>query len=238
MRISRSVLGFLSGAALLGLMPAANAQMAVVDVSAITQLVQQVGVLQQQLNTARNVLTNAQTQLQSMTGSRGMQNLLTGVTRNYLPTDWSDLISAINQTSANYGALSQSIRGTLAANAILSPQQIATLSPAEANQLQAARTSAATLQALTQQALSTTSTRFSSIQQLITAIGSATDQKGALDLQARIQAEQGMLQNESTKLGTLYQVIQAEELTRKQQARENAIASIGSLRALPALRLP
>ena len=96
-------------------------------------------------------------------------------------------------------------------------------------QLQAGRiSSAATPQALTQQALSTTSSRFASIQQLITAIGSATDAKGALDLQARIQSEQGLLQTESTKLGILYQVVQAEELTRKQQARENAIASVGS----------
>jgi type IV secretion system protein VirB5 len=73
---------------------------------------------------------------------------------------------------------------------------------------------------------------------LITAIGTATDAKGALDLQARIQSEQGLLQTESTKLGILYQVVQAEELTRKQQARENAIASVGSLRTLAPLQLP
>jgi type IV secretion system protein VirB5 len=92
------------------------------------------------------------------------------------------------------------------------------------------------LQALTRQALSETSRRFGSIQQLIDAIPGAGDQKAILDLQARIQAEQGMLQNESTKLGVLYQAAQAEEWARQQRVREQAIASIGSLRDLPPLR--
>ena len=43
------------------------------------------------------------------------------------------------------------------------------------------------------------------MQTLINAIPSATDQKGILDLQARIQAEQGMLQTDQTKLHVLYQ---------------------------------
>ena len=82
-----------------------------------------------------------------------------------------------------------------------------------------------------------TSRRFQSIQQLINAISRASDQKAILDLQARIQAEQGMLQNEATKLGILYQTAQAEEWARKQRVREQAIASIGSLRDLPPLEL-
>jgi len=44
-------------------------------------------------------------------------------------------------------------------------------------------------QALSHQALSSASGRFASIQSLISAISSAADQKGILDLQARISAE-------------------------------------------------
>ena len=55
----------------------------------------------------------------------------------------------------------------------------------------------------------TRSDRFTSLQQLISAIGGATDQKASLDLNARIAAEQGMLQNEQTKLQVLYQVAQS-----------------------------
>ena len=49
------------------------------------------------------------------------------------------------------------------------------------------------------------------MQCLIDAIPAATDQKGILDLQARIGAEQGMLQNEQTKLLVLSQALRAED---------------------------
>jgi type IV secretion system protein VirB5 len=124
------------------------------------------------------------------------------------------------------------------ANAVLTPAQVSALSPAEQSQLLAARQSAAMLQTISSEALATTSARFASLQQLINAIPTATDQKGILDLQARIQAEQAMLQNESTKLNTLYQASQAEELIRRQRASEQAIADAGSLRDLPSLQLP
>jgi type IV secretion system protein VirB5 len=93
------------------------------------------------------------------------------------------------------------------------------------------------LQMMTRQALARTSSRFAALQQLIDAISGASDQKAILDLQARIQAEQGMLQNESTKLQVLYQLSQAEELSRRQRTREQAISSIGSLRRLPPIGL-
>ena len=76
------------------------------------------------------------------------------------------------------------------------------------------------------------------VQTLINAIPSANDQKGILDLQARIQAEQGMLQTDSTKLNLLYQAAQAQELARRQSAFEQVVAGVGNLRTLPALRLP
>src|ERR1700682_2297950 len=170
--------------------PPANAQFAVIDVSAIRQLVQEVQQMQQALQTAQNQLNQAQQEYQSITGLRGMQNLLSGINRNYLPTTWSQLPAA----------LASPIQTQVNSNAVLTPAQIAALSPAEQQQLNAARTNAALLQVATQQAYSTTSSRFASVQQLINTIGSANDQKGILDLQARIQAEQGMLQTDNTKL--------------------------------------
>ena len=86
-------------------------------------------------------------------------------------------------------------------------------------------------------ALANSSDRFTSLQQLISAIGSATDEKASLDLTARITAEQAMEQNEQTKLQVLYQVAQAQEWSRAQQVRERAIADQGSLRSLPPMGL-
>jgi type IV secretion system protein VirB5 len=213
---------------LTGLSREANAQFAVIDIGAITQLIQQVQQMQQALQTAQNQLNQAQQEYQSITGLRGMQNLLSGVNRNYLPTTWAQLPVAL-------GAPLQAQMGS---NAVLTSAQVATLSPAEQQQLNAARTNAALLQVATQQAYSTTSSRFASVQTLINAISTANDQKGILDLQARIQAEQGMLQTDSTKLNLLYQAAQAQELARRQTAAEQVVAGVGNLRTLPTLRLP
>ena len=82
-------------------------------------------------------------------------------------------------------------------------------------------------QALSHQALANASNRFAAIQTLIAAISSATDQKGILDLQARISAELGMLQNEQTKLQILNQATQAQESSLRQLGREQVIDAHG-----------
>ena len=211
-----------------GFCPQAKAQFAVIDVGAIVQLVQEVEQMEQVLQTAQNELNQAKQEYQSITGLRGMQNLLSGINRNYLPTTWAQLPIG----------LASPIQSQVNTNAVLTSTQMASLSPAEQQQLNAARGNAALLQVATQQAYATTSGRFASVQTLINAIPSATDQKGILELQARIQAEQGMLQTDSTKLNLLYQAAQAQELARKQSALEQVVSGVGNLRTLPALRLP
>jgi type IV secretion system protein VirB5 len=213
---------------LMGFSLCAKAQWAVVDVGAIAQLIQQVQKMEQAIQTAENQLNQAQQQYQSMTGNRGMQNLLSGVNRNYLVSDFNQLASA----------LSPGIQSHITTNAVLTPTQVAALSLSEQQQLTSARTNSALLQTASQQAYSNASARFASIQQLINAIPTAADQKGILELQTRIAAENGMLQNESTKLNVLYQAAQAQEWARRQSASEQIVASVGSLRTLAPLRLP
>src|ERR1700730_17776939 len=81
--------------------PSARAQWAVVDVGAITQLLQEVQTMQQQLSAAQNQLLQAQQEFQSITGNRGMQNLLAMSLpmRNYLPANWTQLSAVLNQSS-------------------------------------------------------------------------------------------------------------------------------------------
>lgn len=219
-------------ACLLGLIaaaPAARAQWAVIDVPAIAQLIQEVETMREQLATARNQLESAQQAVQAMTGNRGMQALLSGTQRNYLPADWTQITNALNGAPSNgYSAFSQDVRRTMAANAVLTPQRLASLSPADQQQIQAARQAGALQQALSHEALANASNRFAALQSLIGAISSATDQKAILDLQARISAEIGMLQNEQTKMQILYQSTQAQESVVRQQAAERAIAEQGT----------
>ena len=223
----------------LAVAPPSNAQWAVVDVGAITQLIQEISYWKQQIQAMSSQLNQLQSTYDAMTGNRGMQNLLpiTPQTRNYLPTNWQGLIATLNGLSGSYGALSAQLNSTLSANAILTPAQLSRLSPQEQAQLQSSRNSAALMQATSQQALQASSQRFTSLQQLINAIPTATDQKGALDLQARIAAEQAMLQNEQTKIQTLNQALQADERARQQRAQELSISNLGSLRTLPPIGL-
>jgi type IV secretion system protein VirB5 len=175
--------------------PAARAQWAVVDVGAIAQLIQEVQTMSQQLITAEAQLQQAKSTLQSMSGSRGMQTLLSGTNRNYLPTSSAQLTSAM-QGGGSYPGLTSDVRNAVNANAVLTPAQLALLSPSDQQQIAASRQAAALRQAIAQEALTNSSSRFAALQTLISAIGSASDQKGILDLQARISAELGMLQNE------------------------------------------
>ena len=215
----------------------AQAQFAVIDVGAIAQLIQEVSTLEQDLAVAKNELTQAQTEYASMTGSRGMQNLLGGINRNYLPQNWTQLSQIMSGSSGGYPGVASSYSSLVTSNAVMGPAQVAALSPSEQAELQAQRSSVALLQTTTRTALQNASDRFASLQQLISAIGQATDQKGALDLETRIAAEEAMLQDEQTKLQILFQVAQSQEWAQVQQSREQSIVDQGSLRQLPAMGL-
>jgi len=205
----------------------ARAQWAVIDAPAIVQLVQQVQTMEQELQTARDQLGQAKQALQTMTGNRGMELLQSGTPRNYLPSSWSQLKSVMQGGAAGYPGLAAEVRNAIGANAVLTPQQLAAFSAADQQRIAAARQSSALQQALAQEALANASGRFASIQSLVAAISTAGDQKAILDLQARISAELGMLQNEQTKLQILHLATQAQESVNRQQEREEVIAGHG-----------
>ena len=107
------------------------------------------------------------------------------------------------------------------------PLQLSALSAADAQHIAAARQTVALRQAIAQEALANASGRFAAIQSLIAAISSAPDQKAILDLQTRISAELGMLQNEQTKLQVLAQAALALDSANTLREREQAISGQG-----------
>ena len=207
-------------------LPAARAQWAVIDVGAIAQLIQEVQTLRQQLTTAQAQLNQAEAALATTTGNRGMQLLLGGTNRNYLPTSAAQLTAA-SQGGGGYPGLASGVQASINSNAVLSPAQLATLPPPAQQQVVADRQAIALRQAVAAQALSNSSARFAALQSLIAAITSARDQKGILDLQARINAELGMLQNEQTKLQVLAQATEAMSAVNAQREREQVIIGQG-----------
>jgi type IV secretion system protein VirB5 len=245
--IRRSMAGFV-GAMLVMVgvtfAPPTQAQMAVIDVAAIMQFLEQIAALQQQLSTLRNQLDTAKDQLgttkdefKSTTGSRGMEQLLGNEARNYLPRNWPELESTLKQASSTFGALGRDAQSIEKSNAVLSDATLARYSPRERDIILAERRRAASLQAMTRQALAATSQRFDSMSELVHAIGGAQDQKAILDLSARIGAEQAMLANEQTKLQSLQHAAEAEAAARAQRVREASAAGVGNMRTLPPLGL-
>jgi type IV secretion system protein VirB5 len=215
---------------LLSLAPVAHAQFAVIDIAAVNQLVAEVQQLEQQLATARSQLTQAQAEFQAMTGSRGMQSLLGGTVRNYLPPDWTTLQGVLQGTggaAGAYPALVTELTQAINANSVLTAQQLSALPAVAGQSLQAGRQSSALLQSLAHEALANSSQRFDALQQLIDAIGTTRDQKSILELEARIAAEGGMLENERTKLDDLYQSTQADRWVNAQRTRELIVAGHG-----------
>src|SRR4051812_23230348 len=98
----RSHLQIIAAACLFGTCGMAHAQFAVIDVGAIAQLIQQLKTMSDQLQTARSQLTEAQRTLDALRGGRGMEGLLAGTVRNYLPPTWQELERAVGQASAQY----------------------------------------------------------------------------------------------------------------------------------------
>ncbi len=214
-----------------------QAALPVIDVGAIAQMLQQLAMLRDQLTTARNQLREAQSQLQSMTGGRGLENLLPAEPRNYLPADWRELSDVFTSTSRQYQGLVASLDSIVQANAVLDANAVARLPAAQRQALDLARREVALAQSVSRDSLTVTSERFNSLGQLIAALSRAQDPKTVWDLQARIAAEQAMLTNEQAKLATMFESMRADQAARRQQRRETALRDIGRLRNLPPLGL-
>ena len=134
----------------------AQAQLAVIDVGAITQLILEVQQLQQALQVAQNTLMQAQQAYAAITGGRGMELLLAGINRNYLPTNWAQLIGAEAGGGGAYGALGGDVAATIQRNALVTPDITANFSAAENAQLNARRGAVALQEALARQELGRT----------------------------------------------------------------------------------
>jgi type IV secretion system protein VirB5 len=236
-RLRKSVLIALVSVAGIGVAAPASAGMPVIDVANLAQAIQQVlswgqqlqGMTQQYTEMVRSY-EQLQSTYNSLTGPRGMQNLLTVslANRNYLPATSSQLTGVINGTSTTYPLLSSQVQSSIQANAILSAQGMSGLSPQAQQYIRQSRQAAATLGMLSATSQANASNNFSSVQTLIGALGTTADTKASADLNGRIQSEQVMTQTNQIKTDALYQSIQAQQLQNAQLAREAAVKQQGS----------
>ena len=187
-----------------------------------TQMVKQITQLQDQI-------TQAQQTFNSLNGIRGMAGLVNNpALRTYLPPDWNQAMNVISHPAA-YAGLSGSVTAIRDAAKLLDIAST-NIDPASdtGRAFQAAQNQAATNRALGEAGYKAASDRISTIQVLLDKVNDAPDQKDILDLQARIQAEQAMVQNENVKLAVMAQLQQAQRDIQDQQSREIIMKSTRS----------
>ena len=170
-----------------------------------------------QLQRMTNQFNQLKSTYDSMNGSRGMADLVNNpAARQYLPANYQDILSS---GYGNWASIRSSAKVMGIEDTTLNPKS----DVAKAFELTARQ--AALNRATMEDGYNQASQRFSSIQVLLDKVNAAPDQKDIADLQARIQAEQVMMQNESTKLAMLGQLAQAQRDLSNQQAMEIGMKS-------------
>ncbi|TQK03408.1 type IV secretion system protein [Herbaspirillum sp. SJZ107] len=160
----------------------AQAQMVVTDPTALAEAVKQVRAWEQQYAQMR-------VQIDSMTGNRGMAALLPASTR-VLPADWT-------QSMTQLSALAQEIRS---AQAVLTPAQAASLSPALQSFLSQSQNISAANQAMAQAAYNDATVREQRLRTLTGALATTNDPKAAYDLSNAIAIEHAALVKDQNQL--------------------------------------
>jgi type IV secretion system protein VirB5 len=189
----------------------------VFDASNLAQQIQQVTAWGQQFQQMEQQFTQMKQQYDSLSGIRGMASLVNNpALRNYLPPEYQQMLNG-----QNMAGISGSVTAIRDAAKIVGVEGTGLDAASDAAKaFTNAQNQNALNRAIGEEGYRQASQRFSSIQQLLDKVNAAPDQKDILDLQARIQAEQVMMQNEQTKLNMMTYLAQAQRDIQQQQARE------------------
>jgi type IV secretion system protein VirB5 len=189
-----------------------------------------------QLSQLKQQYQQMQQQYQSLTGSRGMSDLMNSSAfqqaRRMLPPDAQQALNLAN--GGSYGNLGNAINDIKQAATTLSTDSFS--SPTAANQWQTELNQAATNKALSMEAYTAAAQRLQNLEDMTAEISQTQDPKAIAELQARIATEQGMIQNEQSKLQALSMLAAAEKQLADQQANEISIKS-GSVANIPRIQI-
>jgi type IV secretion system protein VirB5 len=199
----------------------------VIDASNLAQQVQQVIAWGKQFEQMEQQFNQLQQQYNSLNGVRGMASLVNNpALRNYLPEEFQDLLSGNNLPAGISGSIS-AIRD--AAQLLNVNDTGLSVTSDAAHAFIGAQNQNALNRAVGEEGYRQASQRFDAIQQLLDKVNAAPEQKDILDLQARIQAEEVMVQNEQVKLKTITYLAQAQRDIQQQQAREMSMKAAAPL---------
>ncbi len=170
----------------------------VAQIQNFTQMLKDYAALKSQLET----MTRS---LDSISGSRGLANLIDSAYDTTVEVNANEVLAAAGIKSASDHGLTGSA----------------------ADLYDSGNSDAATWLAQSEKSLEQAQERFSDLTGLVAKVNASPDQKDILDLQARIGAEEVLLQNEIVKLSMLQSKAQANQAMYEQQLRQRAIESAG-----------
>lgn len=229
----------LVAAAMLGLMssiasPAHAQGIPVYDNANLIQQLQQVSHMVTQIENLRAQLEQAKQQYEALTGSRGMENLLRDLNYEAIPANWQETLAMMDgQGSGQISDLARSIKEQASR---VDTDLLDRLQPSLREASEGFANSVASEQAVAGTAYDNAAERMARLQGLMDAIPRATDLKAVEDLQARIMAEQVLLQNETIKMQALAQVSASQRGIEQQQVREMTLKANSGTEVIPPAR--
>ncbi|MGM0695149.1 MAG: type IV secretion system protein [Pseudomonadota bacterium] len=196
-------------AATIGLsQPAMAGGIPVIDTSNLAQQILQVEHMLSQLEQLQDQLETANRQLDSMSGSRGLAGVIDSAYDTAVNVDPNQVLSDAGIRGANEHGLSGDV----------------------ADLYDSGNQNTATWLGQSQKSLEQAQERFSELAGLVAEVNNSPDQKDVLDLQARIGAEEVLLQNEMAKLTMLRSQAEANRAMHNQRVQQMAIESSGEPR--------
>ncbi|APG23886.1 MULTISPECIES: type IV secretion system protein [Syntrophotalea] len=177
----------------------------VIDTSNLAQSIKQVMYMVKQIEQLKNQLEIAETQLDRISGSRGMGGIISSQYDVAMDLNQAEILEDLGLKSAEENGLTGK----------------------EASLYDEANENVSSWLGQSEKSLEQARDRFSELSKLVAKVNNCPDQKDILDLQARIQAEQVLLQNEMVKLAMLQARAEAREAAHKQKIRQMTVETTG-----------
>ena len=197
--------------------PASQAQgIPVIDIANLIQTITQV--LNDVTKIANQVeqIQALQSQLASINGMRNLGNVFdSSALKNYVPANAYNLVNAVD--SSGYGGLTSTSKTLRDAQMLYNCLDRAGSARTEC---QASLAQPYQQKGLLQDAMKAASGRLDQIKSLMTQINGTSDQKAVLEIQARIGAENAMLQHEMSQVQMLTGMADSEERIARSRDRE------------------
>ena len=206
----------------------------VVDMAALTQsanswtqqftaMANQLKEMQQQYQMMQQQYQQLQQTYNSVSGIRGMGDIANNpALRRYLPNDYQQALQlGTGMANGQYDGLSGSVDAMKQASKIMDIQDTGLDPNSQAGKAyQNAQNQAALNRVLAEESFKQSGDRIAGLQQMLDKVNQSPDDKDIQDLQARIQAEQTLLQNDMIRVASLAQLQQSQRDIANQQAIE------------------